>query len=930
MSVQLSSLRVTVEGDSSSYVTAANAVAKANEQMAASGVAAGAQLAQQDVAAGNAGAALTRLSRANVDGYASSSQFYRGIASLQTQMELGNVTTARASTTYAGLVNRFGMVADATAIAGKGNKDFAAVVDGVNQKVGLQAVALDKARGAVSPMTAALGGLQMQMVMMAAGAGPVAVFLSALGPWGIAAAVGVGLVSAALAEAQRTTQLLAAESVNLEKFKETTGLSTDALQALTQAAARHGVQADQTMAAIVRFTTSWEQARLGGGAFLTQLQKIDPGLSAQMQRTKDVSTAIDLYVLAIQKADAAGDIAARNQLMRAGGGRGGVAAFTGVASAITDAGGLAGLTQNAVDAGKAINDKLLNEIQILKAQLDETTKHADLMMGSIGAKPILETGLAWQKMREQVAGVLSDIANGTSTLSPWSAFLFRLSNYAMGPDTTAKVFGVQASGGMGQPSLNQMPAYPPTLDMTGIPTPIPQKDIKAQLADMKEYVTLLGSGATESDKLKLKLMELQANVDGNATAENKYAAAIGKSAAELDAYIAVINLHNAALGAGATVTDTVTAKMATLAKQQQQGAGLTNDQVANSKRLIQAQADGTFALQGNINAINVQTQSFNMGIGPAETFRVIQTKINENLNAGKPAMDGVSAAFLTMAGNAGAAAQNLEKIKIDSSIRFGAQTAFLTPEDVQIAQQLKGYFNNDIPAALASSQAAAMRLNKTFSDLGTLGRDSLSGFAVDFKNQLTSGAGAWKSFEAAGASALNKISDKLMSMAIDGLWSKAFGGSSGGILSLLGLGLGGGTGVGGSSVTGSAVGKVGMANGGVMTSSGSLPLNRYAGGGVANSPQMTIFGEGRTPEAYVPLPDGRSIPVNINVPTSVAGGGGPVTNISPVYNIDARGSNMTEAQFQAILAKNNAQLAKDINNSLPDRVAAINRDPRRR
>src|SRR5450759_2952017 len=143
MSVQLSSLRVTVEGDSSSYVTAANAVAKANEQMAASGTLAGAQLAQQDVAAGNAGAALTRLSRANVDGYASSSQFYRGIASLQNQMELGNVTTARATTTYTGLANRFGMVADAAGIAGKGNKDFAAVVDAVNQKVTLQTGALD-------------------------------------------------------------------------------------------------------------------------------------------------------------------------------------------------------------------------------------------------------------------------------------------------------------------------------------------------------------------------------------------------------------------------------------------------------------------------------------------------------------------------------------------------------------------------------------------------------------------------------------------------------------------------------------------------------------------------------------------------------------------------------------------------------------------
>lgn len=52
-----------------------------------------------------------------------------------------------------------------------------------------------------------------------------------------------------------------------------------------------------------------------------------------------------------------------------------------------------------------------------------------------------------------------------------------------------------------------------------------------------------------------------------------------------------------------------------------------------------------------------------------------------------------------------------------------------------------------------------------------------------------------------------------------------------------------------------------FADGGVMTSAGPLPLRRYAGGGIANSPQLAMFGEGRQPEAFVPLPDGRSIPV---------------------------------------------------------------------
>lgn len=55
----------------------------------------------------------------------------------------------------------------------------------------------------------------------------------------------------------------------------------------------------------------------------------------------------------------------------------------------------------------------------------------------------------------------------------------------------------------------------------------------------------------------------------------------------------------------------------------------------------------------------------------------------------------------------------------------------------------------------------------------------------------------------------------------------------------------------------------GFANGGIMTSAGPLPLKAYASGGVATSPQIALFGEGRMNEAFVPLPDGRSIPVTM-------------------------------------------------------------------
>lgn len=66
----------------------------------------------------------------------------------------------------------------------------------------------------------------------------------------------------------------------------------------------------------------------------------------------------------------------------------------------------------------------------------------------------------------------------------------------------------------------------------------------------------------------------------------------------------------------------------------------------------------------------------------------------------------------------------------------------------------------------------------------------------------------------------------------------------------------------------------------------SLGVRKYARGGIANSPQLAVFGEGSMPEAYVPLPDGRSIPVTMQgggstsvvVNVSVDGGAPQVQN----------------------------------------------------
>lgn len=75
-----------------------------------------------------------------------------------------------------------------------------------------------------------------------------------------------------------------------------------------------------------------------------------------------------------------------------------------------------------------------------------------------------------------------------------------------------------------------------------------------------------------------------------------------------------------------------------------------------------------------------------------------------------------------------------------------------------------------------------------------------------------------------------------------------------------------------------------FANGGIFGPDGVVPLNKYAKGGIADSPQLALFGEGAHKEAYVPLPDGRSIPVTFTGDGDM-GGGSQVNQTGVAINI---------------------------------------------
>jgi tape measure domain-containing protein len=126
---------------------------------------------------------------------------------------------------------------------------------------------------------------------------------------------------------------------------------------------------------------------------------------------------------------------------------------------------------------------------------------------------------------------------------------------------------------------------------------------------------------------------------------------------------------------------------------------------------------------------------------------------------------------------------------------------------------------------------------------------------------------------------------------------------------------------GGTDAAGNSVPNLsGFANGGIMTSSGPAPLKKYSQGGIANRPQLALYGEGSKPEAYVPLPDGRRIPVALqgqDKMREVMGAGPAQGATSPVLNMSFQTTSIggveyvSRDQLEAAMAETRRAASRD-------------------
>lgn len=676
----------------------------------------------------SAAAALDRVQRSLDLNYRSMKQFDNAQRDLDRAQQQGLITTAR----HAELM----VLANARyQEATNGQKALSVVTQDLNGRI-----------SAAAGATGTFGGA-----------------LSALGPWGIAAAATIGGVVLALNAMSSASHALAEKSQELRRFAEITGLTTAQVQALRSEASKFGVTSEEAEHAVQQFTARFNDLRLGQGALLTQIRRVNPALADQMQATTNAGDALTLFGQALLKVD---DVFQRNALIKAATGKGGLA----------NAAFLTGLdvskvTQSFVDAGKALDDGLIKRLAQLEIDIHKTSAQAQQQISSIFAEPVLQAELSFYKTFLDIVKE----AKGFTISSDLKFYLESLKAIAAAP--LKGIGAITASAGQstadayfslrgnGQQQFSQ---YDPNKGITrGVPPTAPRDStfdnfnfatgapgkgaaeasltLEAQAEKIKKINEVLGAATTFQQHYNFALAELAVKAKDAGVSQESLTYQLAKGALDLDLAMKRTSALNGVLGIAATVQDQYGARLQQIAKAQMEGAGASDAQLANAKRLAMAQADGTFQLQAQINATKVQTATIGMSVAQAEVYTLVQTKINENLNAGRPALDGVTAAYRKLAQASGEAKQAEQLISAQYQANIDLETVFMSALEKRIALMKKSLGDS------AQTQQVADTLRMT--DALKSAQSAAESFGTSFASSMLSG----KSLTESLTSSLNSL-----------------------------------------------------------------------------------------------------------------------------------------------------------------------------
>lgn len=357
--------------------------------------------------------------------------------------------------------------------------------------------------GATAVSRQATQGLQSQMLALSAGAGPAGTLLAAFGPWGLAAAAGIGAASVAFDYTVAAAERMGQKSVDLRTFALTTGLTIDQIRALGRAATELGVPGESLQNWVERFTVNLDAARNGTGPLAEGLRKVGGGLLEELQATKNAAQAWDVFAKAT---DRAGE--SRNKLVREALGRGSAEAGL-VLSYSQQAGGLDALVERMAKYNKGTADQV-EQWAKLSIEVTAARKQADNAFAKVFTTEVLTAEAEFYRGLTSIIDKLKEIS-GSDILGTLSKVLY------LNPITAAAKIGFDYTRGQGVATQEDK-------DFSSKPTSIAQttaaindqkkaldgQAISATAAynNMKVWMDVLGPAATSEEKLALQTAEL--------------------------------------------------------------------------------------------------------------------------------------------------------------------------------------------------------------------------------------------------------------------------------------------------------------------------------------------------------------------------------------------------------------------------------------
>ncbi|MHB1086465.1 MAG: tape measure protein [Minisyncoccota bacterium] len=290
----------------------------------------------------------------------------------------------------------------------------------------------------------------------------------------------------------------------------------------------------------------------------------------------------------------------------------------------------------------------------------------------------------------------------------------------------------------------------------------------------------------------------------------------------------------------------------------------------------------------------------------------------------------------------------IERARVAQELETAAKEAkiTLTPElYTAILQEAEAY------AAVAQASEDLRKRRQAEEEQLNLYKSTFSSFFIDIKNSLLEGASLWDTFANAAYNALNKIADRALGLAADGIFDMIFGAITGGLTGGIGGIGGGGLGIGPARYAGGGglFGLGGFADGGLVTRN-FADASGFAGGGFTGiGPKFAPAGVVHRGEYVFDAAAVKRIGVNnLEMMRGYAGGGYVSPSMpsipslpnaansnsvndsaqivfSPVTTINAQGSSLNEGQLRAALDQRDRQWREQ----LPSLVRKIQSQPRR-